>query len=81
MEIGPIPGIRAFSSAKAPTADFQLSAVMDIDAIARPSDSARAGTRKKAAGAEELDGEELDLVGESGDAGDDAPPSSINFFA
>jgi hypothetical protein len=80
MEIGPIPGIRAFSSAKAQTADFQLSALMDIDAIVRPSDSARAGTRKKAAGAEELEAD-LDLGGEAADSPGDAAGSNISFFA
>jgi hypothetical protein len=81
MEIGPIPGIRAFSSARAQTADFQLSAVMDIDAIAPPSDSARAGTRKKAAGAEELEADDLDLGGETADSPSDASGSNISFFA
>jgi hypothetical protein len=80
MELSPIPGVRAFSTAKAASADFQLSALLDIDQVARPGASASSGERKKAAGAEEME-DDLAPTGEASDAANDAPQSSINFFA
>jgi hypothetical protein len=81
MELSPIPGIRSFAAAKAEPADFQLSALLDIDAVARPGHSARSGERKKASGAEEMEGDDLDLAGDAGESANDAPQSSFSVFA
>jgi hypothetical protein len=81
MELSPIPGMRAYTAAKAAPADFQLSALLDIDEVARPGNSARSGERKKAAGAEEMESDELTLAGEASDSAGDAPESSISLFA
>jgi hypothetical protein len=81
MELSPIPGIRAYTAVKAAPADFQLSALLDIDEIAGPGHSTRSGDRKKAAGAEEMEADDLGLAGEAADASSDAPPSSISLFA
>jgi hypothetical protein len=80
MELGPVPGIRAFPAAKAPTADFQLSAVLDIEAIARAGNSARAGARKKGAGAEEME-DDLAFGSDAADSADDLRQSRISLFA
>ncbi len=81
MELSPIPGVRAFPAAKAASADFQLSGLLDIDQIARPGYSARSGERKKAAGAEEMEEDDLTPAGEGSDSASDAPQPSISFFA
>jgi hypothetical protein len=81
MELGPIPGIRAYTAVKAAPADFQLSALLDIDEIARPGHSGRSGDRKKAAGAEEMEADDFELAGDGADSSSDAPPGSISFFA
>ena len=78
MEIGPIPGIRALPSVKARPTDPQLSAVFDIDALARIGDSEWTEGRKKASGAVEDEDEELSS---GSDAPDDAQESSISYFA
>jgi hypothetical protein len=79
--LSPIPGMRAYSAAKAAPADFQLSALLDVDEVARPGNSARSGERKKASGAEEMESDDLALAGDPSDASADAPESSISFFA
>ncbi len=81
MELSPIPGMRAYTTAKAAPADFQLSALLDIDEVARTGNSARSGERKKAAGAEEMESDDIALAGEAADAASDAPESSISVFA
>jgi hypothetical protein len=84
MELSPIPGVRTYAAVKAEPADFQLSALLDIDAIARPGRGAASGDRKKAAGAEEMEGDDLAPAGDTADTADtagDAPQSSISFFA
>jgi len=81
MELNLIPGDRAFTAAKTPAADFQLPTVLDIDAVARPVDSAQARERKKAAGAEEPEAEEQRPEGEAAESSGEDPESSINLFA
>jgi len=81
MELSPIPGIRSFAAVKAAPADFQLSALLDIDEVARPGNSTGSGERKKAAGAEEMESDDLALAGEAADSASDAPQSSISLFA
>jgi hypothetical protein len=81
MELSPIPGIRAFTATKTATADFQLSPLLDIDEVARPGYSARSGERKKGAGAEEMESDDLQLAGDSGEPASEAAVSSISLFA
>ncbi|HEY1767352.1 MAG TPA: hypothetical protein VGG26_06835 [Terracidiphilus sp.] len=81
MEIGPIPAMmRDYMAVKAPAADFQLSAVVTMEAVARPDHSARPSTRKKAAGAEEMEADNAAPSGEAPEA-EDQPAPHINFFA
>jgi hypothetical protein len=81
MELSPIPGIRAYTAVKAAPAHFQLSALLDIDEIAQAGHSTRSGGRKKAAGAEEMEADDLELAGDGADSSSDAPASSISLFA
>jgi hypothetical protein len=79
--LSPIPGIRAYTAVKAAPADFQLSALLDIDEIARPGTSTRSGDRKKATGAEEMESDDLTLATDAGEPASDTPESSISLFA
>jgi hypothetical protein len=81
MEINPLPGMSAFTAAQSPTDDFQLSALADIQAVARPDHSARLSPRKKSAVAEESDADNPPAEGESADGADDEPKSQISLFA
>jgi hypothetical protein len=85
MEIGPIPGIRAFSTVKARPNGPELSAVFDIDGLTRGRDSLGPEARIKAAGADEEDEEDEmnpeDRIGSETDGSSLAPPSSVSFFA
>jgi hypothetical protein len=81
MELSPIPGIRAYTAVKAAPAGFQLSALLDIDQMAQPGHSTRSGDRKKAAGAEEMEADDLELAGDAADSASDLPPRSISLFA
>ena len=80
MEISPIPGMQDFMPVKAPTADFQLSAVVNMEPVARADHSARTGTRKKAAGAEEPDAESQASANEAADTTEEPLPH-ISLFA
>jgi hypothetical protein len=81
MELSPIPGIRSFTGSRAATADFQLSALLDIDEIARPGNSARPGDRKKATGSEEMETEDVAVAGDAAESASEDEESSISFFA
>jgi hypothetical protein len=81
MEIGPIPEVRDFTAVKAPAADFQLSTLVDIDAVVRPDHSARAAARKKAAGAEEMEADDAAPSGETPEMTEDLLQPHISFFA
>ena len=81
MELSPIPGIRAYTAVKAAPADFQLSALADVDEMARTGHSTRSATRRKAAGAEEIESDDGPVAGEASEAAGDAPGSSISIFA
>jgi hypothetical protein len=76
MEIAPIPGIRALPTVKAPQSDFRPPEIFDIEGSARPGDGEERRNRRKAAGAEENDKDDLledaELEGEA---------SSIDYFA
>ncbi len=87
MEIAPIAGIRVTPVLKPQPADSQLTAFFDIEAAAKAGDDTYSAGRKKAAGAEEDDGGDLDL-GDSEAEGAPVPPTadedaggSINYFA
>ena len=82
MEIAPIPGIRDYTAAKAPVADFQLSAVVNLEAVVRTDHSAKSAARKKAAGAEEeLDTEEQAVATDAPEIPEDPLQPHISFFA
>jgi hypothetical protein len=81
MEISPVPGMQDFIPVKAPTADFQLSAVVNMEPVARADHSARAGTRRKAAGAEETETEGQAPAGEASDSPEDPQQPHISLFA
>ena len=81
MEISPIPEMRDFTVVKAPTADFQLSTVVDMEAVARTDHSARAGKRRKAAGAEDEEGQEPESGSDATESAEDQPKPTINLFA
>jgi len=84
MELGPVPGVRSFSAVKELPADFQLSAVMDITAMARPGDGMRSGARKKSASSPAAETDDLTLAGETQTLEElpaEAPESHINLFA
>ena len=87
MEIAPIAGIRVTPAPKPQPADPRLTAFFDIEGAARPGDDTYSAARKKAAGAEEDDGDDanLDEV-ETGAAPATRPAegdaaSRINYFA
>ena len=90
MDLGPIPPVRAFTATRELPADFQLSAVLEINAAARSGNGSRSGERRKnAAGAAASgDEDELTLAGQTETVSEtgselaaDTPPHSINFFA
>jgi hypothetical protein len=87
MEITPIVGIRVLPVQKPQPVGPQLTAFFDIEAAAKPGDGSYLAAKKKASGAEEDDGDDLDLAEAEAE---DAPPSpaageeamgGISFFA
>ena len=86
MELGPIPVITGYSVAKELPADFQLSAVLDVNGLAKSGDGSRSGARKKPAGASPAEeaADDLTLAGESQTVEDvpaEPQPGHVNFFA
>jgi len=84
MEISPIIGIRVMPTVKAPPAESGLSAIFDIEATAKPGDDSYSSARKKAAGAEESEDEQLDTETEAARPlvpSEDGLARSINYFA
>lgn len=79
MEIAPIPGIRALPAVKAAQGDFRPPEIFDIEGSARPGDGEGQRNRRKAAGAEENDKDDLLLDAET-DSGEAGLPS-IDYFA
>jgi len=84
MELGPIPVVQGYSVAKELPADFQLSAVLDVNGLSKPGDGSRSGTRKRQAGASQDDTDDVTIAGESQAV--EEPPAEpqqgqINFFA
>ncbi|MGH9607839.1 MAG: hypothetical protein ACRD3N_19295 [Terracidiphilus sp.] len=83
MEIGPINGIRMIPAVKAPPADTPLTAVFDIATTARAGDETYSGGGKSAGGQDDEDAVSLDdaALDSAAPSGEDAPPTSVNFFA
>ena len=84
MEIGPIPGIRALPAVKASQAELRPPAIFDVMASAKPGDGGAQGSRKKAAGAEENDADELTLEGEiepGSESREETPVRQVDYFA
>ncbi|HVU48162.1 MAG TPA: hypothetical protein VHD85_18685 [Terracidiphilus sp.] len=84
MELGPIPVVHGYSAAKELPADFQISSVTDIRAMARSGDGTRSGTRKKTASTPAIESDDLTLAGETQSVEEqppDTPEGQINLFA
>ena len=80
MEIGPIPGIRAMDTVKAPGAGMRPPAIFEIDESAKPGDGERQRNGRKAAGAEEDDEDELMLEADDG-RGSAELDKNVDYFA
>jgi len=84
IEIAPIPGVRALPAVRAPEAEMRAPAIFDIDPSSKPGDDAEQRNRRKAAGAEENEEDDLALDGEEMVGGADleeASPRQVNYFA
>jgi len=84
MEIGAIPGLRGIPTAGPRQSDLGPPAIGDIDAPARPGLGGEQKHRRKAAGAEENDQDELmeRIEDESGgETGEDRRPGLVDYFA
>ena len=84
MELGPIPVVTGYSAAKELPADFQLSSVADIRAMAKSGDGTRSGARKRSASTPAADSDDLTLAGETQtveEPAPDSPDGHINLFA
>lgn len=84
MEISPIPGIRAVSTVKAPSADTYLSRVLEAGNSLQAGDDRYTGSGKKAAGGQDDEQEELEdaVAAEPQDhAQEDEQGMQIDFFA
>jgi len=84
MELGPIPVVRSFTAVKELPADFQLSAVLDVNGLSRSGDGTRSGARRKASSAPSAETDDVTIAGVSqptDDASADTPGNHINFFA
>jgi hypothetical protein len=85
MELGPIPVVQGYSVAKELPADFQLSAVLDVNGLSKPGDGSRSGARKKPGNASPADAnDDLTIAGESQPAEElpaEPQQGQINFFA
>jgi hypothetical protein len=83
MEIAPIPGIRALPAVRAAQAEIRPS-IFDIDASARPGDDGEQRNKRKAAGAEENEEDDLGLEGEAAAGAEPleaALPKQVDYFA
>jgi hypothetical protein len=84
MEISPIAGIRTLTPIKTPEANLQPPAVFDIDPSAKPSDEREQGSKRKAAGAEENDEDDLKVEAETeagSEAHEEIPAKQVDYFA
>jgi hypothetical protein len=88
MELGPIPVVQGYSAAKELPADFQLSAVLEVNGLAKSGDGSRSGGRRKQASAAQAEMDDVTIAGESQAVEEqaaeptiDPQPGHINFFA
>ena len=88
MELGPIPVVQGYSVAKELPADFQLSAVLDVNGLSKPGNGSRGGGRKKQAGASQTETDDVTIAGQSqvveetpAEPTPEPQPGHINFFA
>ena len=84
MEIAPIPGIRALHAVRSPQTEMRAPAIFDIDSSSRPGDDAEQRNRRKAAGAEENEADDLGPEGEilaGGAELEEAPAKQVDYFA
>ena len=84
MEIAPIPGIRALPAVRAAQAEIRPPSIFDIDASARPGDDGEQRNKRKAAGAEENEEDDLGLEGEAAAGAEPfeaALPKQVDYFA
>lgn len=88
MELGPIPVVQGYSVAKELPADFQLSAVLDVNGVSKRGGSSRSGGGKKQASTSEVETDDVTIAGESQSVEEpsaeltaDPQPGHINFFA
>lgn len=81
MEIGPIPGLRMMPTPKSQRAGEDISALFNVEALARPADGTRESEDQKAATGQDTD----DLLTEEPEQGEtsaeDAPLHRVNLFA
>jgi hypothetical protein len=84
MELGPIPVVSSFTAIKELPADFQLSAVLDINGLSRSGDGTRSGARRKSARTSSDESDDVTIEGVSQSPEEqtaDPPPGHVNFFA
>ena len=82
MEISPIPGIRALPVVKAPTADFGLNPLFDIENSARIGDETYTPHGAKSAGGREDEFDDpLDDPETQARPHSETPRRSISIFA
>jgi len=84
MELAPIPGIRALPAVGVQHAEIRSPSIFDIDASARPGDDRGHRNGRKAAGAEENEGEDLALEEETAagaETFESAPLRQVDYFA
>jgi hypothetical protein len=84
MEIAPIPGVRALPAVRAPQSEMRAPAIFDIDSSSRPGDGMEQRGRRKAAGAEENEEDDLTLEDEATGSGvdlEETPARQVDYFA
>jgi hypothetical protein len=81
MEIRPIPEPQELIPLKIPAADFQASAAVNLEVVARSDQSARLGTRRKPARPRETDRQPVAPSEDGEDSFEEPLPHQINLFA
>ncbi len=84
MEISPIAGIRAMPVVKVPPLESGITRVLDIDNSSKPGDDTYSGNRKKAAGGEDDEAEDLEEGGDvepSAQPEESSPLPEVDYFA
>ena len=84
MEISPVTGIRLMPTPKTPPKESGIAAIFDLEATARSGEDNYSNEKKKAAGAEESDEEDLDAESATERSyvpTEDGLVRNINYFA